>query len=68
MQTIVAPVRRLPVQERQMPDEGLQRPLWLTEPEAEVLVSLCLVSLADAGAAEHCLFVQLGEYLRAFRP
>ena len=42
-------------------------PLWLSEPEAEILVSLCLTSLGYAGSAEHELFVKLGEYLRAFR-
>ena len=41
-------------------------PLWLTEREAETLVSLCLTSLADAGEAEHPLFTKLGDFLRAF--
>jgi len=47
---------------------GAALPLWLSEPEAERLVSLCLASLGYAGEVEeHALFSKLGAYLRAFR-
>ena len=43
-------------------------PLWLTEAEAEWLVSLCVASRSYIGQAEErTLFGKLGHYLREFR-
>ena len=43
-----------------------QRPLWLTEQEAETLALLSGSSLHDGGPAEQALFAKLGKYLRTF--
>ena len=43
-------------------------PLWLTEAEAEWLVSLCVASRSYLGQVEErALFGKLGTYLREFR-
>jgi hypothetical protein len=47
------------------PTQGL-RPLWLSEAEAEALISLCATSVISAGDLEHHLMSRLGQHLRAF--
>lgn len=42
-------------------------PLYLTEAEAETLLSLCSASSAVSAEHERQVFVKLGELLRGFR-
>lgn len=46
-------------------EEAPAQPLWLTPPEANLLLQLCLTSDLDIGDEEHHLFHKLGEFLRA---
>ena len=43
-----------------------ERPLWLTEEEAQTLAVLCSASPGSGGGVEQALFEKLGTYLRAF--
>lgn len=43
-----------------------QLPLWLTEKEAETLLTLCAASPVSGGEVESEVFARLGELLRAF--
>jgi hypothetical protein len=41
------------------------KPLWLTQAEAELLVSLCIASTTDGGREEEELFAKLGRFVRS---
>ena len=43
-----------------------EQALWLSEAEAELLVSLCITAAADGGDAEQVLFSKLGGLVRSF--
>jgi len=55
--------RRRKTHQRAQPAE---RPLWLTEQEAQTLAVLCSASPWSGGWTEQTLFEKLGSYLRAF--
>jgi hypothetical protein len=47
-------------------DPAPQLPLWLTEEQAELLLSLCATSPTSGGHGEREVFTKLGDLLRAF--
>ncbi len=47
--------------------EPAMLPLWLTEPEAEALLSLLLLAPQGSNGTEHSLLMKLGESIRAFQ-